>query len=172
MIALLPLAACGPTQSAVDAGRAAALAQVNPTLSTSDASFLTEAARGGLAEVKMGQLAQRNGGAASRRFGQQMITDHGRTNQQLTVLAQHKQLSLPTDIGLGHQQTYDGLAKLHGRAFDRAYAQAMVKDHETDLAAFSTEAKDATDLDVQAWAGQTLAMLERHLQMAQALPTR
>jgi putative membrane protein len=127
----LPLAACGPTRTAVDATRAAAVAQVNPTLSTSDSNFLLEAARGGEAEVQLGLLAQRNGGAAAvRNFGQRMVTDHGRVNQQLVALARKKQLSLPTGVGLEHQQTYDDLARLRGRAFDRAYAQAMVKNHE------------------------------------------
>jgi putative membrane protein len=172
-IALLPLAACGPTQTAVDATRAAAVAQVNPTLSTSDSNFMLEAARGGAAEVQMGQLALRNGGSAAvRSFGQRMVTDHGRANQQLAALARKKDLSLPDGIGLEHQQTYDDLAKLRGRAFDRAYAQAMVKDHEADVAAFRSEAQGGTDAEVKAWAGQMVTVLEKHLQMARALSTR
>src|SRR5918995_3477199 len=77
--AFLFLAGCAQTQRAADTTLAAAKAQVNPTLSTSDAAFMTTAARGGLAEVQMGQLAQQNGqSAAVKRFGQRMVDDHGR----------------------------------------------------------------------------------------------
>jgi putative membrane protein len=172
-IALLPLAACGPTQTAMDATRAAAVAQVNPTLSTSDSNFMLEAARGGAAEVQMGQLAERNGGSGPvRSFGQRMVTDHTKANQELAALAQRKQLTLPSGIGLENQQIYDVLAKLRGRAFDRAYAQDMVKDHQADVSAFLAEAQGGTDPDVKARAMQTLPVLEQHLRMAQALSTR
>jgi hypothetical protein len=45
---------------------------------------MTSAARGGLAEVQSGQLAQRNGSSAAvKRFGQRMVEDHGRSNQEM-----------------------------------------------------------------------------------------
>ena len=88
-LAPLFLLGCAETQRAADTTLAAARAQVNPTLSTSDASFMTTAARGGMAEVQLGQLAQRNGRSeAVRRFGQRMVNDHGRANQELLALAQ------------------------------------------------------------------------------------
>jgi hypothetical protein len=37
---------------------------------------------------------------------------------------------------------------------------------------FRREAQDDTDPDVKAWAGQMVTVLEKHLQMARALPTR
>ncbi|MFC7555927.1 hypothetical protein ACFQU7_32370 [Pseudoroseomonas wenyumeiae] len=52
------LTGCAETQRAADTTVAAAKAQVNPTLSTTDATFMTMAARGGMAEVQLGQLAQ------------------------------------------------------------------------------------------------------------------
>ena len=50
----LLLLGCAQTQRAADTTLAAATAQVNPTLSTSDAGFMTTAARGGMAEVQLG----------------------------------------------------------------------------------------------------------------------
>ncbi len=95
--ALLALAGCAQTQRAADTTLAAAKAQVNPTLSTSDAAFMTTAARGGMAEVEMGQLAQRNGRSeAVKRFGQTMVSHHGRANQEMMALAQQKQITPPS----------------------------------------------------------------------------
>ena len=171
--AVLALAGCAQTQRAADTTVAAAKAQVNPTLSTSDATFMTTAARGGLAEVQMGQLAQQNGrSAAVKRFGQQMANDHGRANQEMMALAQQKQITPPSTMGAEHQSIYDDLAKLRGGAFDRAYAQAMVRDHEEDLRLYREEAANGTDPDVKAFAARHVPLLQEHLRMAQRLPQR
>ena len=171
--ALLALAGCAQTQRAADTTLAAAKAQVNPTLSTTDATFMTTAARGGLAEVQMGQLAQRNGrSAAVKQFGQQMVSHHGRSNQEMIALAQQKQITPPSTMGAEHQRIYDDLAKLRGSAFDRAYAQAMVRDHQEDLRAYQAEAQNGTDPDVKAFAARHVPILQEHLRMAQRLPQR
>jgi putative membrane protein len=147
--------------------------QLNPTLSTSDAALMTTAARGGMAEVQLGQLAQRNGSSAAvKRFGQRMVEDHGRSNQEMMALAQRKEITPPSSVGAEHQSTYDDLAKLRGRAFDRAYAQAMVKDHQEDLQAYQEEAANGTDPDVKAFAARHVPLLQEHLRMAQDLTRR
>jgi putative membrane protein len=171
--AVLALAGCAQTQRATDTTVAAAKAQVNPTLSTSDAAFLTTGARGGMAEVQMGQLAQRNGrSGAVKRFGRRMVDDHGRANQEMMALAQRKEITPPSGIGAEQQRIYDDLAKLRGNAFDRAYAKAMVQDHQEDLREYRTEAQDGTDPDVKAFAARHVPILEEHLRMAQRLPQR
>jgi putative membrane protein len=170
---LLCLASCAETQRAADTTVAAAKAQVNPTLSTSDASFMTSAARGGMAEVQLGELAERNGrSAAVKRFGRLMVSDHGRANQQMMALAQQKQITPPGGIGAEQQQIYDDLAKLRGSAFDRGYAQAMVRDHQDDLRAYQDEAQNGTDPDVKAIAARQVPILQEHLHMAEQLPQR
>jgi putative membrane protein len=134
---------------------------------------MTSAARGGMAEVQLGQLAQRNGqSAAVKRFGQRMADDHGRSNQEMMAVAQRKQITPPSSIGAEHQQTYDDLAKLRGGAFDRAYAQAMVKDHQEDLRAYQEEAANGADPDVKAFAARHVSILQEHLRMAERLPRR
>ena len=146
---------------------------MNPTLSTSDAAFMTTAARGGMAEVQMGELAQRNGRSeAVKRSGQQMVNDHGRSNRELMALAERKQLTPPGGMGVEHQRIYDDLAKLRGGAFDRAYAQAMVKDHQEDLRAYREEEANGTDPDVKAFAARNVPALQEHLRMAQRLARR
>jgi putative membrane protein len=170
--ALMPalLMGCAQTQQAADTTVAAAKAQVNPTLSTTDAGFMTTATRGGLAEVQLGQLAQRNGRSpAVKRLGERLVADHTRANQELMTLAQQKQITPPDSMGAEHQAVYDRLAALRGRAFDRAFAQAMAQDHREDIQAFQTEARDGTDPDVKAFAARQLPVLQEHMRMAQQL---
>ncbi len=134
-----------------------------------DSSFVTKAAVGGLAEVKLGQLAilkASNGDVKS--FGQQMADDHGKANVELKDLAAKKGFTLPTDVDAKHQATYDRLSKLSGAEFDRAYMQEMVADHNEDVSEFRREATSGSDADVKAWAAKTLPTLEHHLQMAES----
>jgi putative membrane protein len=77
-----------------------------------------------------------------------------------------------SSIGAEHQQTYDDLPKLRGGAFDRAYAQAMVKDHQEDLRAYQEEAANGADPDVKAFAARHVSILQEHLRMAERLPRR
>ncbi|TCZ60960.1 DUF4142 domain-containing protein [Roseicella aquatilis] len=172
-LALLALAGCAETQRGADTMAAAVTAQTNPTLSTSDAAFMTTAGRDGMAEVRLAQLAERNGNSpAVKRFAGRMVADHGKANQELIALAQAKQVTPPESIGAEQQQIYDNLSKLRGRAFDRAYAAAMVQNHQQDLQAFRQQAESGTDRDVKAFAARHVPVLEEHLRMAQALPQR
>ena len=103
-----------------------------------------------------------------KRFAQMMIDDHTKANDELKALAQSKSIELPQDIGK-HQKDYDKLAKLSGSDFDKAYVDAMVKDHKEDVVMFEKESKKGDDADTQAWAAKTLTTLQMHLQHAQDL---
>jgi putative membrane protein len=138
-------------------------------MGSADQTFVTKAAHGGLAEVKLGTLAtQKAANADVKAFGQQMVDDHSKANDELKQLASTKGITLPTDIDAKDQATYDRLSKLSGAEFDRAYMQHMVADHRTDVAEFRHESQRGEDSDVKAWAGKTLPTLEHHLQMAES----
>jgi len=136
-------------------------------LSRADQSFIKAAARGGMAEVKLGQLAaDRASTDAVKQFGQRMVQDHGKVNDELTQLAQQKGLTLPKAIGAQHQKVVTQLSQLSGAAFDRAYMQHMVKDHEKDLAEFKEEANSGSDPDLKKFADDTAKMVQEHLDLA------
>src|SRR3954468_10396471 len=133
----------------------------------SDQMFVMKAAKGGLAEVQLGQLAADKASSDEvKKFGQRMVTDHGKANDELKSLAQSKNITLPTDLDAKDKATHDRLSKLSGAAFDRAYMQAMLADHQKDVSEFRTESKSGSDPDVKAWAAKTLPTLEDHLKMA------
>jgi len=143
---------------------------MNDKKPSADQHFVTDAAVGGMAEVELGKLAaDKAANADVKKFGQRMADDHGKANDELKSLAQSKQITLPSATDAKHKATIERLSKLSGEAFDRAYVQEMLKDHQKDVAAFRTESKSGKDPEVKAWAGKTLPTLEEHLKMVQDL---
>jgi putative membrane protein len=135
---------------------------------TADQSFVMKAAQGGMAEVQMGQLAKDHGSSqAVKDFGQHMIDDHSKANDELKNLVSQKNVTLPTDLDAKDKATYDRLSKLNGAAFDKAYMRDMVNDHKKDVAEFQKEANSGKDPDVKAWASKTVPTLQNHRQMAE-----
>ncbi len=168
--AAIPLLGCATTEHAATEVKAAAQAQATPTLSTADAAFMDQAGRAGIEEVTFGQLARTQASRASTRdFALRMIDQHTKVNQELTQLATRKQITPTTSMDTAHQDMYDQLQKLHGRAFDRAYLNGQVADHQTVIELFQNEAVNGTDADVKAFAARTLPQLKMHLQMAEKL---
>jgi putative membrane protein len=135
-----------------------------------DAHFAKEAAQGGMAEVKLGQLAQEKGANDSvKSFGKRMVDDHSKAGDKLKEVTLRENITLPTDTSAKDQATYDRLSKLNGAAFDRAYARDMVKDHETDVAAFQKEANTGRDDSLKGFASETLPTLQDHLKQAKEM---
>jgi putative membrane protein len=138
--------------------------------STGDTHFAKEAAQGGMAEVKLGQLAQDKGLSDSvKSFGKRMVNDHSKAGDKLKDVASQENITLPTDIAAKDQGTYDRLSKLNGAAFDRAYAKNMVKDHEADISAFQKEANDGKVDSLKTFASDTLPTFQDHLKEAKAM---
>ena len=139
-------------------------------LDHSDRKFVEEAAKGGMAEVELGQLAsQRAQSPDVKQFAQRMVTDHGKANDQLKQIASSKNVTLPTDVPAAEKRERDRLAKLSGAQFDREYMSHMTSDHKKDTSLFRSAAKSAKDAEVKQFASTTLPTLEEHLQMAQSI---
>ncbi len=131
-------------------------------------AFVREAAMGGLAEVRLGQLASQKAGSADvKQFAQRMVNDHSKANDELKAIAQRKNISVPTTLAGEHQAVHDRLEKLSGAAFDRAYMDAMRDDHRKDLTAFRAQSQSGDDAEVKAFAAKTLPTLEAHLKLAE-----
>lgn len=135
---------------------------------SADLEFVLDAAKGGMAEVELGQLAADKASSDDvKKFGQRMVSDHSKANDELKSLAQSKSITLPSDVDAKDKATHDRLAKLSGAAFDRAYMQHMLADHRKDVNEFKKESTAGKDSEVKAWASKTLPTLEEHLRLAQ-----
>ena len=140
-----------------------------PATSATARSFLTDAARGDAAEVKIGTLAEKNGGSAQAKdFGKMLVTDHTKAGQQVKATAQQVGATIEEQPNSEQQKDYDKLSKLKGAAFDKEFARMSVEDHQKDIAKFQQEA-DAKDGPVSDLAQEQLSFLKKHLQMAQSL---
>jgi putative membrane protein len=137
------------------------------SLDPADKDFVMKAAQGGMAEVMLGQMASTKGTSPDvKNFGNRMVSDHGKANDELKQLAQNKGLALPSDTDQEHKSAADKLSAANGKDFDKQYISNMVEDHEKDVKEFEKASKDAKDPDLKAWASKTLPTLQDHLKMA------
>ena len=131
------------------------------TLSSADKAFVKDAAKGGMMEVAMGRVAEKNASESEvKNFGARMVKDHGKANEDLKAIAKEENVEWPAEKAAGKWKS------------DKDYMDAMVKDHEKDLAAFEKEAKDGSDSKVKSFADKTAKTVREHLEMAKDIDTK
>jgi len=137
--------------------------------STVDSAFVTEGMQGDNGEVAIGNLAATKASSqAAKDFGKMLATDHGAHKQKLAALASNAGIPItdePSDEG---KANLDKLKGLSGAAFDKAFKQAMIDDHQKDIAKYEKQASSG-DPQTSALAKETLPTLRKHLATAQSL---
>ena len=119
---------------------------------------MKKAAKGGMMEVAMGKLAEQNAQSDDvKSFGKRMVTDHSKANDELKAIASKKGVQLPSKEHTGKWTS------------DKAYIDAMVKDHEKDLAEFKEEANSGSDPDVKKFADDTAKVIQEHLDLVKEI---
>ena len=139
-------------------------------VSSETQTFMEKAATGGMMEVQLGQMAQEQASASEvKNFGQRMVTDHSKANEELKSLAQQKGVTLPDSLTNKQMKKVEKLSQLSGEAFDEAYMDMMVKDHQKDVKTYDKASQNVPDPAVQDFASQTLPTLKEHLQKAEEI---
>ena len=153
--------------------RPSAMADALPKLDRADQKFVEEAAAGGLKEIEFGRIAaDKANDPVVKQFGERMVRDHGDANKKLMEVAQARGVVTPPKLGSSDQRMLDKLAKMSGDKFDRAYLDAMVKDHQRDIKDIRKELKSGKDAEVKKFAEDTLPLLEDHLKRAQDMQSK
>lgn len=135
--------------------------------------FTTDAAQGGLFEVKLGAIAQRNGASqAVKDFGKMMVDDHTSLNQDLQALAAKKNVPLPNGMTDSQAKDTTKLSKERGSEFDKDYISMMVKDHEDDIDVFKKAGDKIKDQDYKDLITKALPTLQKHLDAAKAIKNK
>ena len=131
------------------------------TLSSADKAFIKEAAKGGMMEVAMGRVAEKNAtNSEVKNFGARMVKDHSKANEDLKAIAKEENVAWPAGKEADKWKS------------DKAYMDAMVKDHEKDLAEFEKEAKNGSDPNLKSFANKTAKTVREHLEMAKEIDVK
>lgn len=162
-----------PEKSSAKSGHSSgfnAMESAGGTLTDRDANFVKKAASIGAEEVEAGKLAADQADSSEvKTFADQMVTDHGQNNDELKSVVEKKGITLPGAPQGAQKTELASLKAKKGAAFDKAYAAAMVKGHQSAIQLFTTASKSAKDPEVKSYAGKTLPALKHHLEMAQSL---
>jgi putative membrane protein len=173
LLALAPAFAQTATTTTATTKTAAKTSVSTSTLSSADRKFLTDASQGGMVEVELGKIAaQKASNPDVKSFGQRMVDDHSKANDQLRQVATSKSVTLSDKLSPSKQKEVDKYNKLSGAAFDSSYISHMVSDHKVDVAEFEKESKKGKDADVKGFATNTLPTLQDHLKMAQDISSK
>jgi putative membrane protein len=130
--------------------------------------FLTKAIQGNYAEIKMGELAERNGQSGQvKTYGEMLKTEHGDANKKAIEAAKTLGITPPTEPSAKQKADYDELAKSEGPDFDKKFSQHMLMDHKKDIEEYQMAAKKQDA--VGKYATDALPTLQKHLQRAETL---
>ena len=131
-------------------------------------NFMTKAAIGGMMEVEAGKLAEKSANPKVKAFGEEMVKDHTKANDELKALANKKQVSVPMMLPSEENAHLDAMKKMKGADFDKHYVEMMVTDHDKTIALFKTAA-NSTDVDVKDFANKTIPVITGHFEQAKSI---
>ena len=127
-------------------------------------TFIKKAADGGMTEVELGRLAAEKGGSEEvKDFGNQMVKDHSKINDDLKEVAAKMNVTMPSGVSAKHHAAIEKMAGMSGANFDNAYVAAMVTDHEKDIAEFEKADKEVKNPDLKKFIENALPMMKDHL---------
>jgi putative membrane protein len=103
-----------------------------------------------------------------RALAAEIRTDRERANLELLAITNRKGLLLRARVAEEYEEPRMHLEQLDGIAFDRAYAETMLQEHQADVQAFERFEQDAKDNELKAFASRTLPILRKDLSLAEA----
>ena len=131
-----------------------------------DKSFIGDASQGSLAEINFAKLAlQKSQDKNIRDFATKMIHDHEMLIQQMKPLAVKYHVKPATGPSVKDRAIYEDLKIKSGSDFDKAYVEAMVKDHDNDLKDFIKEENDTQLPDLKATVVKGETVIRGHAEM-------
>lgn len=133
--------------------------------------FIQHAHEAGLAEIKASTLAeQKSTNAQIKSFAKKMITDHTAVGNEVDSIASNNRVSVTDSLNTEHKVAIDNLSKLSGAAFDRAYIQLMVTDHNKAIDLFY-HANENTSNTLHKLSDKITPQLKMHLDEANKICT-
>lgn len=161
----LPLSYVALVQSSVAANEPdLSLKQKVEKIMLTNDSFVERATLSNLAEIESSKVAlEKSTSPQIQTFAQQMIKDHGAASAELAVIANSKNIKVPTKLDDKHEDAIRRLRNLSGADFDKAYISRMKEDHNDAVSLFEVASADKDlDGDLHKFAQKTLPILQSH----------
>jgi putative membrane protein len=135
---------------------------------SNDLPFLRVAAGANLLEIRLGQLAlSKASNTTVKEFGQRMVTDHTRLEQELSSMVSRNGIALNAGLSSEQNDKINRLQNVSGQQFDQAYMSMMIQAHQTDVTQFQHQSRNAASAQVRDFAARSLPVLQAHLSLAQ-----
>ncbi len=133
---------------------------------SADKSFIKDSMEGSLAEVNFAKLAlQKSQDKNVREFATKMIHDHEMLIAEMKPLAKEMGVRVPSGAPISDHAKYMELKMKSGTDFDRAYVEAMVKDHHDDLQTFLNEEGKTSNPQLKAAVEKGESVIREHTEM-------
>ncbi len=140
------------------------VAAAAPAASQQDREFVAKVSQGGMYEVELGRVAEKQGAAQDiRDQGNTEAHDHTLVGQALKSAADSAGIQFPADLNSEFKARLARISGLGGEAFDRAYIADMKEIHAGDGAAFLKESKEGGDPALKSFAASTFDIVQRHI---------
>jgi predicted outer membrane protein len=135
-----------------------------------DKQWLQTSIEGDRFEIAGGTLAQQKGASQGvRAYGARLVTDHTKSLQDATELAQKLGIEVPKAPSPSMQWELQTVAMFDGAQFDANYADLEAKDHQQDISEAKDEVQDGRNPKIRRDAAQEIPTLQEHLSIAEQL---
>jgi|GEM_PF-2191767 len=136
----------------------------------SEADFVQTAAKGGMGEVKIAELAVKKARDEKvKEFAHMLVKDHTAANEELKTAAASANITLSTTPDAKAEEKYARLNKAEGKQFDKAFLDEMAMCHEKNIAYYEAGKKVAKSAPVTAFIDKTLPVIKRHAEKIEEL---
>ena len=140
------------------------------TLSSTDKSFLQEAADGADYELSLANLAEQKASKQDvKNFAQELVKDHGTLNSSLQEIADKHGMQLTPSLNAVQKAKMAAMRELSGTAFDKAFLAEMTRINREDKSKLHQEVASTKDQSVKQFAEQMQKSDAKHEQMSQKL---
>jgi len=133
----------------------------------SDTHFVDHAYTAGQNEIIMNRMAlERSRNEDVRKFAQKMLEDHGKNNQELTLVVSELRIAVPDKPLPEQEKDMRHLVSNEVKDFDKEFMDHMVMDHEKAVKLFEQASKELKNEKLKEFATKSLPTLKEHLKMA------
>jgi putative membrane protein len=133
----------------------------------SDTHFVDHAYTAGQNEIIMNRMAlERSRNEDVRKFAEKMLEDHGKNNQELTLVVSELRIAVPDRPLPDQQKDLQHISSNEVKDFDKEFMDHMVTDHEKAVKLFEQASKELKNEKLKEFATKTLPTLKEHLKMA------